>query len=106
MFSEKWEYVRRRHKDKKNKGKDEKTEIFIKNITKSFSNFVESDFFNNFTHDLECCEDDAVSNFASRSYNMLRQYISDIVCLSDNMIRCANAVSKFDRDMKKLIEGC
>ena len=106
MFSEKWEYVRRRHRDKKNKGKDEKTEIFIKNITKSFSNFVESDFFNNFTHDLECCEDDAVSNFASRSYNMLRQSISDIVCLSDNMIRCANAVSKFDRDMKKLIEGC
>lgn len=106
MFSEKWEYARRRHKDIKNKGKDEKTEIFIKNITKSFSDFVENDFFNNFTSDLEYCCDDAVYNFSTRAYDMLKRLISDTVCFSDNMIRCATAMSKFDKDMKKLIEGC
>ena len=78
----------------------------LKKTMKQLSDFVEHDFFNNFTSDLECCCDDAVYNFSTRIYDMLKQLITDTVCLSDNMVGCANAVSKFNKDMKKLIEGC
>lgn len=82
------------------------SETYIKKIMKQFSDFVEYDFFNNFTSDLELCCEDAVCNFSTRTYDVLKQLIADIVCLSDNMVECANAVSKFNKDMKKLIEGC
>lgn len=82
------------------------SETYTKKAVKQLSDFVEHDFFNNFTGDLEYCCDDAVYNFSTRTYDMLKQLIADTVCLSDNMVGCANAVSKFNKDMKKLIEGC
>lgn len=82
------------------------SETYVKKIMKQLSDFVEHDFFNNFTSDIELCCDDAVCNFSTRAYDVLKQLIADIVCLSDNMVGCANAVSKFNKDMKRLIEGC
>lgn len=82
------------------------SDSFIKKAVKNFSDFMEHDFFNDFTVDLVEDAENAIYKFVERSSAVTKQIVSEIVCFSDNMIGSANAVSRFNKNMKKLLEGC
>ena len=82
------------------------SDSFIKKAVKNFSDFMEHDFFNDFTVDLVEDAENAIYKFVERSSSVTKQIVYEIVCFSDNMIGSANAVSRFNKNMKKLLEGC